>query len=123
VFVDVTPPLFVFADVLMTFDSTAALLGYIEPIDADEVTAVVDSVGRRFALRSADVTRGKWIVGGGDLWLESESAAEDVSALDDALRKHIGEVGPNCYGLTSDWLSIAGHDELVAAVRRATNCE
>lgn len=110
----------VFGDVLDTFPSVAALLAYIEPIDARGVRAVYDAEGHRFAIRTAGVkSDGRW-VGGGRAWVEQESSTAVVGELDAMLRSELSSRFRE-YGFTEDTVATVDHAALIAAALRLTS--
>ncbi len=115
-----TPPIIVFSDDLETFPSIAAMLAYIEPIDAADVRAVFDAEGRRLVLRTEGVkTQRRWGVGGGRVWVEQDGALSDLAALDSMLR---GELSARYerFGFTDDVVAGLDHEGLINAAVRLT---
>lgn len=115
-----TPPIIVFSDDLDTFASVEAMLLYFEPIDARGVRAVYDAEGHRLVIRTDGVkSEGRW-VGGGRAWVEQESSAAVVGALDAMLRSELSSRFRE-FGFDEDTVATMDHDGLIAAAMRLTS--
>lgn len=115
------PPLFLFeGHDLSVFDSLGALVGHVEPVDAmREDFRVFDSEGRRVGLRGEGVNfKGRSIWGGRTIAEPLVPAVFEPEVLAAALRRHVGAVGYDRFGVTEQWVVDASLQDLVGCVVR-----
>lgn len=116
-----TPPIFVFADDLESFDSVEAVERYVEPWDVDGVVDAYDSLGQRLRLTAEGVVRTRRTVGEGTTSLHLDPSVDaDPLALAASLREYVLRNDPSRYGLTEDEVRSAGLLDLIEAVHPLT---